>query len=1853
MEVAEFSILTPNAMLGYGYNVEHFWYGVQKFAPAAIIVDSGSTDGGPYKLGMNKMTCGRGSYIRDLEPILTACFHHKLKVLIGSVGGDGSNKHVQEMFEIVSSVSERLGFSFKIATINAGMNRDLIKSRIQNHKVSPCGPVEELLPDVVDGAVDVVAQMGAEPFLEALQGNPDIILGGRCYDPAPFAAFCLSKGISSGVAWHMGKIMECGGICAIPKGRSMIATMRYDSFDLTPLAPEERCTPLSVAAHTLYEKTRPDRLPGPGGVLSLDSAKYEQITDKTTRVSGAQFLETPYQVKLEGVTFLGYRTIFIGGIRDPILISQIDEFLERVRKYTQNLFPELDQSDSCRLIYHVYGKNGVMGPLETQAVGSPHEIAVLGEVVAPTQDMAYTIANNARASILHFSYPGQIATTGNFASPLSPHEQDAGAVFKFSLYHLVDLEAGEASSLFPITFRDINSSASPSPALGVSGERLEALENGTLAPIEKKQVPSRRAKMQELARIIRSKNSGPFEMTFDIMFDDDAVYRRVRDAKVLTNDVIRSLYQVENSDILTNMFFEPALAWKCTIKRPWAQGSVGERDTLGTQQHALLLGIEVPEASPKRGITEATHAEVAHANGVNGVECVDKINGVNGLTHVPQPSLSGHFSSTASSSFDRSSFLSRDVVHDIWNGLSLPPEALKSLELPGDDGKPALPSSYKIGTLAQGTIALSGLLAALIHSLRNQGPVSKVTVPKKHSVIEFKSERLYILNGKPAPSPWGPIGGLHKTSDGYVRIHDSFPNHRYGALELLGLPVTASRIDVTKKTQSWASIDLESVGLERRLAVYALRSYRQWDMLPQSKAIDDFPISLTRIASGPAGLSPRLTPDNDKCLRGLRVVEMSRVIAAPLAGKTLAAHGADVIWITSPTLPDLPTMDRDFGRGKRTVHIDINDVEDRQKLRELIKSCDVFIQGFRPGSLAAKGFSPEEVADLNPGIIYGCMSAFGPKGPWSGRRGYDSLIQTCSGMNVSEAAHYGAGEAARPTPCQALDHAGGYLLASGIMAALYRRSVQGRSYLVDVSLAGAMKYLRSMGQYPGKSGFEAGDYEKPSDVEEYLETRQTGFGEMRAVRHSVSVDGAEPGWDVMPKPLGSDDAQWLQLNGDEMEAIVVNSENSPVASPSHSETTSVQRRRRLDQHQHSRSSNRRDSRRYGLIDRANTRIQELESALEKSQKQNERLSGENRNATASGATNVVQDNVSPAGSMPLLGRRGSTYASPSDARSNTIDATIWSQVGIGEDGSITYNGPTSRFHAGSLAGNGPSPSTTQAIPGSAQDIEIKSSHVERLRSQYDLLDTVWIPLAKSKSMTAFGITNEMGWQILDMYWTWLHPLHNCIYRPVFLMDMALNGTYYSDFLLMAIFALAARHLSRQEGDSVDSNMGERFFTRAKMLLMDELDNPKPRIPTIQGLLILGGRQCAIGKSSQGWLFTGMAIRMMVDIGIHLNANRIAELERLTPSEIETRKRLYNSAFIWDKTLSLALGRPPSLTGSPYSPDEIFDHYDDDREWRPSVMDITDSAYDPTPMYNTATFCAFCQLHVITTDMMLLLFDRGHSENIYPEIDHISNRLTAWYNELPTLLKINEGMTQCPPPHIASLKNRSSFLYHALHILLLRPLLHSPEISIRNSSLQTCVNHSKRIHAIHDLYTKSFPHRLMTYQVSYCVYTAATVDVLDMRRSEAGIRIDAARRLGMAVRTLQEEAKHTPGSGRSLDTIRRQLTVWEVSGPPNTSQQEPRQGSAANLAGGAQPVALNRTEGHQTSPHPVDAEVENGGLQAVNEGASGFLSRYQSPFSFGMLDTGAGFHPDSFPWDMTEIFGNSQAYGASERTDQVF
>ncbi|KAK6003420.1 hypothetical protein QM012_009191 [Aureobasidium pullulans] len=480
-------------------------------------------------------------------------------------------------------------------------------------------------------------------------------------------------------------------------------------------------------------------------------------------------------------------------------------------------------------------------------------------------------------------------------------------------------------------------------------------------------------------------------------------------------------------------------------------------------------------------------------------------------------------------SVDRTSHEAYDVVEELWKGLDLPSKALSRVQLEGASG-PALPSSFRLGVLAQGSIALSALAAAQIHALRNDAQVPQVETPLQHAVIEFKSERFYTIDGEPRQPKPNAIGGLHRTADGYIRVHDSFPNHSNGMLKLVGLPLGSTRNQLADKIAQWRSLELEDAAtIKGKLAAYALRSYSEWDALPQSTAIADFPISVQPISSeGKQGFPDHIPRGAFACLKGLRVVEMSRVIAAPLCGKTLAAHGADVIWVTSPNLPDLPDIDREFGRGKRTVQLDIQKATDKAKLLKIIKDCDVFIQGYRPGSLARYGLSPEELVKVNPNIVIANMSAFGPDGPWAGQRGFDSLVQTCSGMNVSEAQHADQGEPARPMPCQALDHASGYLLATGIMAALYRRIVRGGAWRADVSLAGTMKYLRSLGQYRGSSGFQCKDYKKQADVPaEYLETRETGFGRMTAVKHSANISGCEVGWKIMPKPLGSDSAEWL------------------------------------------------------------------------------------------------------------------------------------------------------------------------------------------------------------------------------------------------------------------------------------------------------------------------------------------------------------------------------------------------------------------------------------------------------------------------------------------------------------------------------------------------------------------------------------------------------------------------------------------------------------------------------------------------------------------------------------------------------
>jgi len=345
---------------------------------------------------------------------------------------------------------------------------------------------------------------------------------------------------------------------------------------------------------------------------------------------------------------------------------------------------------------------------------------------------------------------------------------------------------------------------------------------------------------------------------------------------------------------------------------------------------------------------------------------------------------------------DRTNFTTADIVDDIWSTLNLPSEALTSLHLTGNGF--GLPSSFKVGPLVQASLSLSALAASLIHAQRNShSKIPKITVFLNHACAEFKSERLYLLNGKRDPDPKSAVGGFFEASDGWVRIHDSFLNHRNGALRLLDLSEDASRKEVEVAIKEWKAIDLETEAFKNHIVIAALRSFQEWDTTPQAKAISNIPIRIRKMEDSSVPRS--LKPGNTRPLQGLRVLEFSRVIAAPVAGRTLAAHGADVLWVTSPTLPNLPHLDIDTSRGKRTIQLNLHCPSDKEKCLSLIRSADVLIQAYRPGSLLSTlNLSTKSLLRENPNLIIANLSAYGPEGPWAKNRGFDSLVQTCSGI---------------------------------------------------------------------------------------------------------------------------------------------------------------------------------------------------------------------------------------------------------------------------------------------------------------------------------------------------------------------------------------------------------------------------------------------------------------------------------------------------------------------------------------------------------------------------------------------------------------------------------------------------------------------------------------------------------------------------------------------------------------------------------------------------------------------------------------------------------------------------------------
>jgi crotonobetainyl-CoA:carnitine CoA-transferase CaiB-like acyl-CoA transferase len=457
----------------------------------------------------------------------------------------------------------------------------------------------------------------------------------------------------------------------------------------------------------------------------------------------------------------------------------------------------------------------------------------------------------------------------------------------------------------------------------------------------------------------------------------------------------------------------------------------------------------------------------------------------------------------------------RDILANLWTDAGGDAAALDAVTLSGDE--PQLPSSFRVGAAAQVSIAAAGLAAAEIWRLRS-GQSQAVAVEIRHAAVECRSERYLFRDGNPPPPAWDAIAGVYKTGDGkFVRLHTNFPHHRDAVCKVLDC--VAERDAVQAALMQWNGEAFETAAYDAGGVVALMRSHDDWKTLPQAAAIAALPlIEITQIGDA----APKPWPGGDRPLSGLRVLDLSRVIAGPVAGRTLAAHGADVMLISSPDLPAIPWLTIDTGRGKLSSFADLKSEKGRATLRALLADADIFSQGYRPQSLAALGFAPEDAAQISPGIVYVSLSAYGRAGPWAGRRGFDSLVQCATGFNHAEGLAAGV-PGPKELPAQMLDHATGYLMATGAMMARARQARDGGSWHVQVSLARTGKWLWDMGRLA--DGLGAEDLKRDT-IGPLLEDMPSDFGVLSAVRHAAVLSVTPARWSRPAVRLGHDAPQW-------------------------------------------------------------------------------------------------------------------------------------------------------------------------------------------------------------------------------------------------------------------------------------------------------------------------------------------------------------------------------------------------------------------------------------------------------------------------------------------------------------------------------------------------------------------------------------------------------------------------------------------------------------------------------------------------------------------------------------------------------
>ncbi|VTU45576.1 acyclic terpene utilization AtuA family protein [Variovorax sp. PBL-E5] len=445
--------VAPSGSMGSGYNVESFKRAMAA-NPDFIGQDAGSTDMGPYYHGDDKPFLPLSAYRRDLEVMLAAARSARIPLLIGSAITNGSNRTLALMAQMVREVAKEKKLAFRLAVIDAEIDKTYLKAKAANGKVEAMGPDSDLSAAMIDAAGPIVAQMGMEPFMHALEGGADVVIAGRACDDAIFAALPVLRGFDAGLALHCGKILECAGLSALPYdlGEPMIGRVREDHFEVEPGNANNRCTTVSVAGHSLYERSDPFLQAGPGGINDLTNASFEQVDPRRVKVAGSRFIQdAQYRVKLEGAERIGYRSIVIVGIRDAVMIRELDGVIAHARERAEQRFGA--RSDGIHLMFRSYGKDGVMGALEPDKAFVPKEVGLVIDAVAPTQDLATAVAMFTRGVMQHADYPGILTTAGNMAYPFSPFGIPVGPAYRYNIYHLMPV--ANPLECFPVRFEEI------------------------------------------------------------------------------------------------------------------------------------------------------------------------------------------------------------------------------------------------------------------------------------------------------------------------------------------------------------------------------------------------------------------------------------------------------------------------------------------------------------------------------------------------------------------------------------------------------------------------------------------------------------------------------------------------------------------------------------------------------------------------------------------------------------------------------------------------------------------------------------------------------------------------------------------------------------------------------------------------------------------------------------------------------------------------------------------------------------------------------------------------------------------------------------------------------------------------------------------------------------------------------------------------------------------------------------------------------------------------------------------------------------------------------------------------------